>query len=116
MSDSPRYCPRRTLPVAGVSFGLESGRGLVRLGAMGHVLDIGEGFVPEASGFEAMLAGARQCAKDNDHLLAAVGIVLATEPDRYLLHQSRRLRFWFRPRHRSLPVWRCRHGTPLAER
>ncbi|MES2047049.1 MAG: chromate resistance protein ChrB domain-containing protein [Pseudomonadota bacterium] len=66
------------------SFGLESDRGLLRLAAMVHVLDVGEGFVPEASGFEAMLAGARQRAQDDDHLLAAVSIVL----DALYLHFS----------------------------
>jgi hypothetical protein len=58
------------------SFGLDRDRGLVRIGAMVHVLDVGDGFVPEASGFEAMLTGARQRAADDDHLLAAISIAL----------------------------------------
>lgn len=59
-----------------VSFGLERDRGLQRLGVMVHALDIGEGFVAEASGFEAMLSGARQRAADDDHLLAEISPVL----------------------------------------
>ncbi len=58
------------------SFGLEADRGLQRLGAMVHVLDIGNGYVPEASGFEAMLAGARQNARDDDDLLDKISVVL----------------------------------------
>ena len=58
------------------SFGLESDRGLSRLGAMIHALDIGGMPVPEASGFEAMLAGARARLKDDDALLAEIGAVL----------------------------------------
>jgi hypothetical protein len=58
------------------SFDLEADRGLQRLGAMVHVLDIGNGYVPEASGFEAMLAGARQNARDDDDLLDKISVVL----------------------------------------
>ncbi|MES2105511.1 MAG: chromate resistance protein ChrB domain-containing protein [Pseudomonadota bacterium] len=58
------------------SFGLEQDRGLVRLGAMVHALDVGNGFVAEAVGFEAMLSGARQRAADDDQLLAEIGVVL----------------------------------------
>jgi hypothetical protein len=58
------------------SFGLAQDRGLQRLGAMVHALDIGEGFVPEASGFEAMLSGARHRASDDDQLLAEISPVL----------------------------------------
>ncbi|MFZ6680965.1 chromate resistance protein ChrB domain-containing protein [Undibacterium sp. Tian12W] len=58
------------------SFDLETDRGLQRLGAMVHVLDIGNGYVPEASGFEAMLAGARQNARDDDDLLDKISVVL----------------------------------------
>ncbi|WP_454742193.1 chromate resistance protein ChrB domain-containing protein [Cupriavidus necator] len=58
------------------SFGLESNRGLSRLGTMVHALDIGGISVPEASGFEAMLAGARARLADDDALLAEIGTVL----------------------------------------
>lgn len=92
--DSPADCPadalgfdfdgaafthigeRVTFEVLLASFGLEPERGLQRLGAMVHALDVGGAFVPEASGFEAMLAGARQRAVDDDQLLAEVGVVL----------------------------------------
>jgi hypothetical protein len=43
---------------------------------MVRALDVGEGFVPEADGFEAMLAGARQRLADDDALLAEIGGVL----------------------------------------
>ncbi|SPK77159.1 Protein ChrB (plasmid) [Cupriavidus taiwanensis] len=58
------------------SFALESDRGLSRLGAMVHALDIGGISVPEASGFEAILAGARARLKDDGALLAEIGMVL----------------------------------------
>ena len=41
-----------------------------------HALDVGNGFAPEASGFEAMLSGARQRAADDDQLLAEMSSVL----------------------------------------
>ncbi|MES2258314.1 MAG: chromate resistance protein ChrB domain-containing protein [Pseudomonadota bacterium] len=67
---------RVTFEVLLASFALERDRGLARLGAMVHALDIGGAFVPEAAGFEAMLAGARQRAPDDDHLLSEMSIVL----------------------------------------
>ncbi|HZV65950.1 MAG TPA: chromate resistance protein ChrB domain-containing protein [Telluria sp.] len=67
---------RVTFEVLLASFGLEQDRGLRRLGAMVHALDVGGGFVPEASGFEAMLAGARQRAADDDQLLTEMTLVL----------------------------------------
>ena len=66
------------------SFGLDQDRGLARLGAMVHALDVGGGFVPEASGFEAMLTGARQRAANDDQLLTDIGVVL----DALYLHFS----------------------------
>lgn len=92
--DSPADCPadalgfdfdgaafthigdRVTFEVLLASFGLDQDRGLQRLGAMVHALDVGGSFVPEASGFEAMMAGARQRAVDDDQLLAEIGMVL----------------------------------------
>lgn len=65
-------------------FNLEQDQGLRRLGAMVHVLDVGNGFVPEAAGFEAMLAGVRQRAVDDDHLLNEIATVL----DALYLHFS----------------------------
>lgn len=58
------------------SFALEQDRALTRLGKMVHALDVGSGFVPEASGFEAMLAGARRRTADDDQLLSETSLVL----------------------------------------
>jgi hypothetical protein len=68
--------PRVTFEVLAASFGLDGDAGLARLGAMVRALDVGEGFVPEAVGFEAMLAGARRRLVDDDALLAEIGGVL----------------------------------------
>lgn len=92
--DSPEDCPpdalgfdfdgatfthvgeRVTFEVLLASFGLAQDPGLARLGAMVRALDVGAGFVPEAAGFEAMMAGTRQHASDDDALLAAMSAVL----------------------------------------
>jgi len=58
------------------SFGLDEDKGLARLGQMVHVLDIGGTPVAEASGFEAMVAGARERLPDDDALLTEAGHVL----------------------------------------
>ncbi len=58
------------------SFGLDSDRGLVRLGAMVHALDVGDGVTPEGQGFEAILEGARQRHTDDDRLLQEISPVL----------------------------------------
>lgn len=58
------------------SFGLEEDRGLARLGALVHGLDVGGALAPEAAGFEAMLAGARKRLSDDDALLTEAGAVL----------------------------------------
>jgi hypothetical protein len=67
---------RVTFEVLLASFQLEQERGLMRLGAMIRSLDIGGAPVPEAAGFEAMLAGARQRAVDDDQLLDEMTLVL----------------------------------------
>ncbi|UHL65202.1 chromate resistance protein [Paralcaligenes sp. KSB-10] len=67
---------RVTFEVLLASFGLDSDLGLARLGAMVHALDVGNGYVPEANGFEAVLSGARQRATDDDQLLAELEVVL----------------------------------------
>ena len=59
---------RVTFEVLLASFGLDGDRGLQRLGAMVHALDVGGTTTPEASGFEAVLAGARQRWPDDDAL------------------------------------------------
>jgi hypothetical protein len=58
------------------SFGLQENRGLARLGALVHGLDVGGAAAPEAAGFEAVLAGARKRLPDDDALLAEAGAVL----------------------------------------
>lgn len=67
---------RVTFEVLLASFGFERDRALLRLGAMVRALDVGGTFVPEAAGFEAMLAGARQRSLDDDQLLLEMGVVL----------------------------------------
>ena len=67
---------RVTFEVLLTSFGLEGDRGLSRLSAMVHALDVGGAATPEASGFEAVLAGARKRRPDDDALLADIGGVL----------------------------------------
>lgn len=58
------------------SFGLEDDGALMRLGALVHQLDAGGEPVPEAAGFEAVLAGARERLDDDDALLAEMSTVL----------------------------------------
>jgi hypothetical protein len=58
------------------SFGLEDDAALMRLGALVHQLDAGGEPVPEAAGFEAVLAGARERLDDDDALLAEMSTVL----------------------------------------
>jgi hypothetical protein len=68
--------PRVTFEVLAAAFGLDADPGLSRLGALVRALDVGEGFVPEAGGFEAILAGARRRHDGDDALLADIGAVL----------------------------------------
>ena len=92
--DKPSDCPRRalgfdfdgasfthvgdrvTFEVLMASFGLEEDPALARLAALVHALDIGGEPVPEAAGFEAVLAGARGRVADDDALLADMSVVL----------------------------------------
>jgi len=92
--EKPSACPRKalgfdfdgatfthvgklvTFEVLLSSFGLANEPGLVRLGELVHALDVGGPVVPEASGFEAMMAGARQRTADDDELLAEMSRVL----------------------------------------
>ncbi|RQU52256.1 hypothetical protein DF147_01245 [Burkholderia cenocepacia] len=67
---------RVSFEVLVASFGLGDNDGLVRLGAMVHALDVGGATVPEAAGFEAILAGARKRLADDDALLMEIGAVL----------------------------------------
>jgi hypothetical protein len=66
---------RVTFEVLLASFALED-PGLARLAALVHDLDIGGRAVPEAAGFEAVLAGLRANCADDDALLAATTPVL----------------------------------------
>ena len=67
---------RVTFEVLLASFGLAADPGLARLAALVHHLDVGGMPVPEAAGFEAILAGLRAGCADDDALLAAVTPIL----------------------------------------
>jgi hypothetical protein len=67
---------RVTFEVLIASFGLENDPALLRLGEMVHALDVGGAHVPEAVGFEAVMAGARERAADDDQLLDEMSRVL----------------------------------------
>ena len=58
------------------AFSLERDAALVRIGEMVHGLDVGGEPTAEASGFEAMLSGARTRIDDDDQLLAEMAGVL----------------------------------------
>jgi len=58
------------------SFGLDTDAALARLGTIVHALDVGGEPVPEATGFEAVMAGARERITDDDALLAEMSNVL----------------------------------------
>lgn len=65
-----------TFEVLLASFGLQNDPGLVRLGELVHALDVGGPIVPEASGFEALMAGARRRTSGDDELLAEMSCAL----------------------------------------
>ena len=67
---------RVTFETLMASFGLEDDAALARLAAMVHQLDVGGDPVPEAAGFEAVMAGARERLDDDDALLAEMTHVL----------------------------------------
>ena len=69
-------CERVTFEVLLASFGLDKDPALLRLGAMVHALDVGGAPVPEAIGFEAIMAGTRERATDDDQLLDEMSRVL----------------------------------------
>lgn len=60
---------RVTFEVLAASFGLESDAAIARIGTIVHCLDVGGVPVAEAAGIEAMLAGLRAAAPDDDKLL-----------------------------------------------
>lgn len=67
---------RVTFETLMASFGLEADAALIRLAAIVHALDVGGEPVPEASGFEAVMSGARERLTDDDALLAEMSAVL----------------------------------------
>ena len=67
---------RVTFETLMASFGLEADAALGRIAAMVHQLDVGGEPVPEAIGFEAMMAGARERLGDDDALLAEMSSAL----------------------------------------
>lgn len=85
--DDPKHCPKEalgfdfdgaafthvgqrvTFEVLAASFGLEADPALARIAAIVHCLDVGGAPVPEAIGIEAVLAGLRAGAADDDQLL-----------------------------------------------
>lgn len=67
---------RVTFETLMASFGLDADPGLARLATIVHALDVGGDPVPEAKGFEAVMAGARERLTDDDALLAEISTVL----------------------------------------
>ncbi|MCX7167174.1 MAG: chromate resistance protein [Rhodocyclales bacterium] len=85
--DNPKKCPkaalgfdfdgaafthvggRVTFEVLAASFGLDSDPAIARIAAIVHCLDVGGVPVAEAAGIEAVLAGARAAAPNDDKLL-----------------------------------------------
>lgn len=65
-----------TFEVLAASFGLDTDPAIAKIGAIIHYLDIGGAPLAEASGIEAVLAGLRAGASDDDARLTAVGRVL----------------------------------------
>ena len=65
-----------TFEVLALAFGLRDDPGLAGVGRLVHCLDVGGALVPEAAGFEAVLAGLRDRCADDDTLLAATSPVL----------------------------------------
>lgn len=76
---------RVTFETLMASFGLEDDVALTRIAAMVHQLDVGGEPVPEAIGFEAMMAGARERLGDDDALLAEMSGAL----DSFYVHFER---------------------------
>ena len=67
---------RVTFETLMASFGLDEDPALRRLASIVHALDVGGGPIPEAKGFEAVMAGARERLTDDDALLAEMSAVL----------------------------------------
>lgn len=67
---------RVTFEVLLASFGLDRDPALVRLGEIVHALDVGGPGAPEAAGLEAVMAGTRERAGNDDRLLEQLSDVL----------------------------------------
>ncbi|KUZ16518.1 hypothetical protein WI28_07075 [Burkholderia diffusa] len=67
---------RVTFEVLLASFGLDNDPALVRLAGIVHALDVGGPAAPEATGFEAVMAGTRQRTESDDQLLEQMSAVL----------------------------------------
>lgn len=67
---------RVTFEVLLASFGLARDPALLRIGQLVHSLDVGGPAVPEADGFEAVMAGTRQRTDNDDQLLDQMSAVL----------------------------------------
>jgi hypothetical protein len=79
---------RVTFQTLQASYGLDGDPALARLGQLVHHLDVGGEPVPEASGFEAVMTGARERLDDDDALLAEMSAVL----DSLYTHYTRQAR------------------------
>jgi hypothetical protein len=67
---------RVTFEVLAASFGLDTDAAITRIGALVHYLDVGGIPVPEASGFAAIMTGARAQKFSDDKLLQNMSTVL----------------------------------------
>lgn len=79
---------RVTFEVLAASFGLDSDPALARIAAIVHCLDVGGVPVAEAAGIEAVLAGARAAAPDDDKLLTEASRVFDSLYKNYQLEKS----------------------------
>lgn len=69
LAATPTTPERVTFEVLTISFGLDADPAIARIGTLVHCLDVGGVPVAEAAGIEAVLAGLRAAAKDDDKLL-----------------------------------------------
>jgi len=104
--DKPKKCPktvlgfdfdgaafthvggRVTFEVLAASFGLDGDPAIARIAKVVHCLDVGGVPVAEAAGIEAVLAGARAAAADDDKLLAEASRVFDSLYKNYQLEKS----------------------------
>lgn len=105
--DSPAQCPpdalgfdfdeavfthvgdKVTFEVLLASFHIEMTPGMEKLAALVHALDVGGMVPPEATGFEAILTGARARLNNDDALLAEIGTVLDSLYTHYNKEQTK---------------------------